>query len=162
MRMLRQREDAEDCTQETLIRVMKNLHRWDPTGKFEPWLYTIAGNRCRTRISKRCRRPNSVTLEIPVEDNTQLYQAAELLSEEIELALEDLRSEYRNAFTLFHRHELSYEEIGEMMEVPLGTVKTWVHRARRELVNRLSKRGVIEESKRELRKVRKQSAAIAG
>ena len=92
----------------------------------------------------------------------RLYQAAELLSEEIELALEDLRSEYRSAFTLFHRHELSYEEIGEMMEVPLGTVKTWVHRARRELVNRLSKRGVIEESKRDLRKVRKQSAAIAG
>lgn len=162
MRMLRQREDAEDCTQETLIRVMRNLHRWDPTRKIEPWLFTIAGNRCRTKLSRRCSRPKPVTLEVPVEDNTQLYKAADLLSEEIELALKDLRTEYRNAFTLFHRHELSYDEIGEMMDVPLGTVKTWVHRARRELVARLAKRGVIEESKRELRTIRKQSPAFAG
>lgn len=162
MRMLRQREDAEDCTQETLIRVMRNLHRWDPTRKFEPWLFTIAGNRCRTRLSRRCNKPNPVTLEIPVEDNSQQYRDAELLTEEVELALRDLRAEYRNAFTLFHRHEMSYEEIGEMMNVPLGTVKTWVHRARRELVARLTQRGVVEESKRELRTIRKQSAAVAG
>ena len=162
MRMLRQREDAEDCTQETLIRVMRNLHRWDPARKFEPWLFTIAGNRCRTKLSKRGRRPAPVSLEIPVEDNSRLYRDAELLSEEIELALDELREEYRNAFTLFHRHELSYDEIGEMMEVPLGTVKTWVHRARRELVSRLAKRGVVEESKRELRTVRSKSPAFAG
>lgn len=162
MRMLRQREDAEDCTQETLIRVMRNLHRWDPTRKIEPWLFTIAGNRCRTRLSKRCSRPKPVALEIPVEDSSQLYRAAELLTEEIDLALEDLRAEYRNAFTLFHRHEMSYEEIGEVMGVPLGTVKTWVHRARRELVARLAKRGVVEESKRELQTIRKPSAAAAG
>ena len=162
MRMLRQREDAEDCTQETLIRVMRNLHRWDPTRKIEPWLFTIAGNRCRTKLSKRCSRPKPVALEIPVEDRSQLYRAAELLTEEIDLALEDLRDEYCNAFTLFHRHELSYDEIGELMGVPLGTVKTWVHRARRELVARLAKRGVIEESKREMRTIRKPSAAVAG
>ncbi len=162
MRMLRQREDAEDCTQETLIRVMRNLHRWDPTRKIEPWLFTIAGNRCRTRLSHRCSRPNSVQLDIPVEDSSQLYRAAELLTEEIDLALGDLRAEYRNAFSLFHRHEMSYDEIGEMMGVPLGTVKTWVHRARRELVARLTKRGVVEESNRELPTIRKTSAAAAG
>lgn len=155
MRMLRQWEDAEDCTQETMIRVMRNLHRWDPTRKFEPWLYTIAGNRCRTRLSKRSKRPNSVSLEVAVEDSSQLYREAELLSEEIELVLEELRVQYRNAFTLFHRHELSYEEIGEMMGVPLGTVKTWVHRARRELVSGLAKRGVVEESNRELHSIRR-------
>lgn len=161
MRMLRQREDAEDCTQETLIRVMRNLHRWDPTRKIEPWLFTIAGNRCRTKLSRRCSRPKPVTLEVPVEDSSQLYKAADLLSEEIELALQDLREEYRLAFTLFHRQELSYEEIGEKMGVPLGTVKTWVHRARRELVGRLSKRGVIEESKRELPTIPGPSAVVA-
>jgi RNA polymerase sigma-70 factor (ECF subfamily) len=162
MRMLGQREDAEDCTQETLIRVMRNLHRWDPARRIEPWLFTIAGNRCRTRLARRCKRPGSVALEVPVEDNSVQYEAAELLSEEIDLALEELRSEYRTAFTLFHRHELSYEEIGEMMDIPLGTVKTWVHRARRELVARLAKRGVVEESKRELQAIRKSRTAIAG
>lgn len=162
MRMLRQRQDAEDCTQETLIRVMRNLHRWDPTRKFEPWLFTIAGNRCRTRLSRRCSKPNPVTLEIPVEDDTQKYRDAELLTEEIELAMRGLRTEYRRAFSLFHRKEMSYDEIGEIMGVPLGTVKTWVHRARRELVAKLAQRGVVEESKRELRTVRKQSTAAAG
>ncbi len=161
MRMLRQWEDAEDCTQETMIRVMRNLHRWDPTRKFEPWLFTIAGNRCRTRISKRGKRPNSVSLEVAVEDRSQLYRDADLLNEEIEFVLEELRSQYRNAFTLFHRHELSYEEIGEMMGVPLGTVKTWVHRARRELVSGLAKRGVVEESKRELQPIRRKSSAAS-
>ncbi len=162
MRMLRQREDAEDCTQETMIRVMRNLHRWDPGRKIEPWLFTIAGNRCRTRLSRRCSRPQPVSLESPVEDKSRLYQDAALLAEEVDLALAELRSEYRNAFTLFHRHEMSYDEIAGMMDVPLGTIKTWVHRARRELVARLTQRGVIEESKRELRAVREKSAAAAG
>ena len=56
-RMLGQREDAEDATQETFLRVARNLHRWDPTRSFEPWLLTIAGNRCRTRLAKLTRRP---------------------------------------------------------------------------------------------------------
>ena len=47
-RMLGQRQDAEDAAQETFVRVLKNLHRWDPARPFEPWLLTIAGNRCRT------------------------------------------------------------------------------------------------------------------
>ena len=69
-RMLGQREDAEDATQETFVRVAKNLHRWDPERKFEPWLLTIAGNRCRTRLSKRKRRPAHFPLEVPIADNS--------------------------------------------------------------------------------------------
>ena len=68
--MLGQREDAEDATQETFVRVAKNLHRWDPERKFEPWLLTIAGNRCRTRLSKRKRRPAHFPLEVPIADNS--------------------------------------------------------------------------------------------
>ena len=55
-RMLGQREDAEDATQETFIRVINNLHRWDSERSFEPWLYTIAGNRCRTKLLKRSKQ----------------------------------------------------------------------------------------------------------
>ena len=47
-RMLGQRQDAEDAAQETFVRVLKNLHRWDQARDFEPWLLAIAGNRCRT------------------------------------------------------------------------------------------------------------------
>src|SRR5207253_3793966 len=57
LRMLGQRQDAEDAAQETFVRVLKNLHRWDPERDFEPWLLAIAGNRCRTALAARHRRP---------------------------------------------------------------------------------------------------------
>lgn len=142
-RMLGQREDAEDATQETFLRVASNLHRWDPARAFEPWLLTIAGNRCRTRLAKRMRRPSTITLEHPVEDDSIADQNRRLLAEEVELALGGMRDEYRQAFNLFHYQELEYQEIAKRMDVPLGTVKTWVHRARREIVEKLAQRGVV-------------------
>lgn len=146
-RMLGQREDAEDATQETFVRVAKNLHQWDSTRAFEPWLLTIAGNRCRTRLAKRMRRPGVMSLDYPIEDQSVEVQRGQLLAEEIEHAIGTLRTEYRNAFLLFHKEEMCYNEISEALDVPLGTVKTWVHRARRELVCKLRQRGVLSDAK---------------
>ena len=78
-------------------------------------------------------------------DNSPDLQAARNLAEEVELALTTIRADYRQAFLLFHEQQLSYAEIAEVMDCPLGTVKTWVHRARRELIQRLTKRGVVQE-----------------
>ena len=142
-RMLGQREDAEDATQETFVRVAKNLHRWDPTRSFEPWLLTIAGNRCRTKLSKRKRRPLHFSLEAPVADDSHLVRQGQQLAEEIHLALAGIRKEYREAFQLFHFSELGYNEIAQRLDVPLGTVKTWVHRARKDVVSKLQQRGVV-------------------
>ena len=142
-RMLRQKEDAEDATQETMLRVVKNLHRWDQSRAIEPWLFTIAGNRCRTKLARRISRPNNLSLEHPVEDTRALSEEVELLSEEIQLALLGLRTNYREAFRLFHEKEMCYADIAETLDIPLGTVKTWVHRARRELVTKLKSRGVF-------------------
>jgi RNA polymerase sigma-70 factor (ECF subfamily) len=146
-RMLGQRQDAEDAAQETFVRVLRNLHRWDPERAFEPWLLAIAGNRCRTAISTRRRRPAGEGLIEQIPDNTPDEQSAASLSEEVHRALASVRPEYRQAFVLFHEQELSYAEIAEAMEVPLGTIKTWVHRARRELVEELRRRGVVPESR---------------
>ncbi|MEM7782450.1 MAG: sigma-70 family RNA polymerase sigma factor [Planctomycetota bacterium] len=146
-RMLGQREDAEDAMQETFVRVAKNLHRWDSNRAFEPWLLTIAGNRCRTKLAKRMRRPSALPLEYPVEDQTIEIRKAELLAEEMDHALDSIREEYRQAFMLFHKKEMGYNEISETLEIPLGTVKTWVHRARQELVMRLRQRGVLSAKK---------------
>ena len=161
-RMLGQREDAEDATQETFIRVLKNLHRWDQERDVEPWLLTIAGNRCRTKLAKRMRRPKSQPLEIPVPDQFHHRWAGEQLAEEVELALKSVRLEYRQAFVFFHQNEMSYEEIANKMDVPLGTVKTWVHRARRELIRRLSLREVVWEKERELPGIRKTNSKVVG
>ena len=142
-RMLGQRQDAEDAVQETFVRVLRNLHRWDAERDFQPWLFAIAGNRCRTALAARRRRPFAdVSVELAVDD-TPDRRAADSLAEELGLALAQLRPEYELAFRLFHERELSYGQIAETMGVPLGTVKTWVHRARRELIERLRERGAI-------------------
>ena len=143
-RMLGQREEAEDARQETFVRVVRNLHRWDPNRAFEPWLLTIAGNRCRTRLAKRKRRPKSQTLDYPIQDSSHLEAAADHLAEEVTFALKGVRDEYKQAFLLFYKRQFCYAEIAKQMDIPLGTVKTWVHRARRELIVRLKKRGTID------------------
>jgi RNA polymerase sigma-70 factor (ECF subfamily) len=143
-RMLGHREDAEDVAQESFSRALRNLHRWDATREFEPWLLAIAGNRCRTAISKRMRRPREASLMEPVASRAPDMQAAKQLTEELELALRELRDEYREAFILFHEHELSYAEIAEALNCPIGTVRTWIHRARRELIRCLREREVVE------------------
>ena len=76
-------------------------------------------------------------------------EPANSLAEEVQLALEEVRSEYRQAFLLFHEEELSYAEIGEALDCPVGTVKTWIHRVRRQLVERLRRRGVVPEVQHE-------------
>ncbi len=144
LRMLRHREDAEDMTQEAFVRAVRNLSRWDPQREFSPWLLAIAGNRCRTLMAARMRRPHG---SVPVEalpDRTPDPWQERSLSEEVERALEGLRDDYRTAFLLFHEQELSYQEIAAALGCPLGTVKTWVHRARRDLARELIRRGVVE------------------
>lgn len=146
-RMMRDYGEAEDVMQETFVRVIGNLHRWDSTRRFEPWLMTIAGNRCRTHLAKRKRRVNACSLDYSVPDDSTELASAKLLEEELRLVLEKVRDEYREAFLMFHQREMSYIEIGKELNVPLGTVKTWVHRARQDVVRHLRERGVINHSK---------------
>jgi RNA polymerase sigma-70 factor (ECF subfamily) len=152
-RMLRHRQDAEDVTQECFVRALRSLRKWDRQRDFLPWLLAIAGNRCRTLLSARMRQPAATSLVEYVSDSRADASEAKNLAEEVELALGTLRAEYRQAFVLFHQHELSYAEISAALECPLGTVKTWVHRARQELIARLTQRGVFQESRNEMRRV---------
>src|SRR5438477_13203154 len=87
-RMLGQRQDAEDAAQETFVRVLKNLHRWDPEREFQPWLFANAGNRCRTALSARKRRPAGELAEEMVVDDEPDHAAGRQLAEELQLALE--------------------------------------------------------------------------
>jgi RNA polymerase sigma-70 factor (ECF subfamily) len=143
-RMLGHREDAEDAAQETFVRALKNLHSWDVQRPFEPWLLAIAGNRCRTALARRVRRPRAHSLDQPLPDREPDLLAANQLAEEVQLGLQQLRHEYREAFVLFHEQELSYAEIAAAMERPVGTIRTWIHRARRELIQYLVQREVVE------------------
>jgi RNA polymerase sigma-70 factor (ECF subfamily) len=91
------------------------------------------------------RQPVMSSLVEQLSDDALEISDARILAEEIELALVGLRAEYSQAFRLFHERELSYAQIGVIMDCPLGTVKTWVHRARREIIAQLKTRGVVPE-----------------
>ena len=144
-RMLGHRQDAEDVAQESFVRAMRSLANWDSQRGFLPWLLAIAGNRCRTLLAARRRLPKPSS-EVEVLPDVRSFREERHLGEEVALALARLRYEYRQAFVLFHEQELTYAEIAEVLGCPVGTVKTWVHRARRELAEHLRRRGVVEES----------------
>jgi RNA polymerase sigma-70 factor (ECF subfamily) len=143
-RMLSHREDAEDVSQEVFLRAIRNLRQWDPGRPLVPWLLTIAANRCRTWLSNRRRR------DLPAEFAEQIAdRAADRprldLAEELQLALDKLREEYRLCFVLYHLSELSLSEISKATGNPEGTIKTWLHRARRELAEHLQRRSIVPQ-----------------
>lgn len=152
-RMLGHREDAEDVTQETFARALRSLRTWDEQRDFIPWLLAIAGNRCRTFLASKARRPRFASESEQLPDPTPSPAAMRTLAEEVELALRGIRFEYRQAFVLFHEQELSYSEIAQTLGCPVGTVKTWVHRARRELIERLRARDVVGEHSSAVRRI---------
>ncbi|CAN5797055.1 RNA polymerase sigma factor SigW [soil metagenome] len=148
-RMVRDREQAEDLSQETFVKMFNHIDRYDPEYKFSSWIFKIANN--LTIDSMRKKRLDTVSIDgsrhadtpdeveasrITIQSrdaNPEEYVEAKELGAELELAIGDLRPEYRTAILLRHVEGRPYEEISEIMEVPLGTVKTYIHRARSEL-----------------------------
>jgi RNA polymerase sigma factor (sigma-70 family) len=143
-RMMNHRQDAEDVAQETFVRALRAMAGFDAARPIRPWLLEIAANRCRTALARRSRR-SFLSLAEPAEepaDNRAGPADPDDLAGELERALTALRADYRLVFVLFHEQNLSYEEIARVVTRPVGTVKTWLHRARAELAEYLSRRGV--------------------
>ena len=142
MRLLRHSQDAEDVGQEVFIRVFRSLHRWDRTRQLRPWILGITINRCRTALAKRVRRPDLVdhlhetASPHPEDDSGEL-------TAEIRTAVDEMRADYREVFVLFHEQGQSYEDISAAIDRPVGTIKTWLHRARTEILTRLRRRGLV-------------------
>ena len=148
-RMVRDREKAEDLAQETFVKVFNHIDSFNPKYKFSSWIFKIASNLTIDAIRKKDletvsldgSRNASTTDEIDAtritvesrDENPEEFLEAKELGEEIERAIGQLRPEYRQAILLRHVEGRPYEEIAEIMGVPLGTVKTFIHRARGEL-----------------------------
>ena len=153
-RMVRDREQAEDLAQETFVRVFNHIDRYDPRYKFSSWIFKIATN--LTIDVMRRKEPVTVSIDgsryaltgdeieastIQVEsgdENPEELLEAKELGEEIEHAIGKLRPEYRTAILLRHVEGREYQEIAEIMSLPLGTVKTYIHRGRNELRGELA------------------------
>jgi len=148
-RMVRDRETAEDLAQETFIKVLNNLDRYSPEFKFSSWLFKIANNLTIDHLRRRRVNtisiegaPDAVTAESAKATSIAVVSGNESPLEElesrelgtaIERAIGKLRPEYRACIMLRHVEDKSYEEIAEIVKLPLGTVKTYIHRARHEL-----------------------------
>lgn len=139
-RLLGDREDAADAAQETFVRAYRSLGTFRLDARFSPWIYKIAVNVCFNIRKGQSSRPETL-LDESMEGNDPSPHA---LSETTELradltrAIASLSPNYRTAVVLRHIHDLPYEDIAESMGVPLGTVKTWLFRAREQLQIRLT------------------------
>lgn len=147
-KMLRRKEDAEDVTQEALIRVAKHLPDWDVGRPVMPWILAIAANRCRSFASKKKINTQSIIPETLAAD-PNVGQRSEL-SEELDQALLVLKDEQRECFILFYMNELPLLDISEILGTPVGTLKTWLFRARKQLAEHLQRRGYSFEVQHEL------------
>lgn len=143
-RMLRHHQDAEDTTQESLARALRYLKSWDSTQPLTPWVMKIAANRCRTSLERRFRHPASQQstdeVSVPAADHLGL-------GEELQLALTQLGEHQRQCFILFYEQERSISDVAEIMQVPEGTIKTWLHRSRKQLAQHLRERGIMPQQK---------------
>src|SRR5688500_2764318 len=148
-RMVRDRELAEDLAQETFIKVLNYIDRYRPEFKFSSWLFKIANNVAIDHLRKRhldtisidgsphassAAEIEATSLDVAVRQESALEEMeAKELGSEIERAIARLRPEYRSCIMLRHVEGRSYEEIAATLDLPLGTVKTYIHRARHQL-----------------------------
>ncbi len=157
-RMVRDRALAEDLSQEAFIRAFKAIGTFNANYKFSSWMFKIAHNVTIDHMRKKQLdtislhgSPHALTEEdqartSPVIESTDERPDAYVenleLGSQIERAIGRLRPEYRTVTLLRHVEGHSYKEISKIMDLPLGTVKTYIHRARLELKEALSEVGV--------------------
>ncbi|MBC8098980.1 MAG: sigma-70 family RNA polymerase sigma factor [Armatimonadetes bacterium] len=143
-RLLGERTEAEDCTQEAFLKAYANLRRYDIERPFKTWLLTIASNHCIDRLRKRrmtwvsIDEPLPATLALASSD-PQPEQAAlaNERSRRIQALLDELPEEYRAAVVLRYWYDYSYVEIAEMLTTTESAIKSRLFRARQMLADKL-------------------------
>jgi RNA polymerase sigma-70 factor (ECF subfamily) len=121
-------------SQETLLRVLKNLHRYDPKHRFTTWSFTIARNACIDLQRKRKRIGPATDREVVDTAPSPLAQTEQRIrAERLAQALQVLPDMYREILVLYHFEHLKYAEIADVLGIPLGTVMNRIFRARRKL-----------------------------
>jgi RNA polymerase sigma-70 factor (ECF subfamily) len=147
-RFLNDMTDAEDLVQETFLKVYKKKHAYREIAKFSTWIYTIAGNLARSELRKRKRRKTYTMSALSFDDNeftpvdtdkgTEGIVFNSYAGEEIMKAIDNLPEPFKTITILRDIQELSYDDISTILDIPMGTVKSRVNRARLKLQETLS------------------------
>jgi RNA polymerase sigma-70 factor, ECF subfamily len=136
--ILRNESTAQDMTQEVFMKIWKGLPGYRGGSSLSTWIYSIARNTCLTEIGRPAAGRFSSL------DDPEVGMAAERIVDrqpatgaggepDIQVLIRRLPEKYRQVIVLFYLEERSYEEVAAMLGIPMGTVKTFLHRARREL-----------------------------
>lgn len=152
-RYLRDQSDVQDVTQEAFIKAYRALPRFRGDSQFYTWLYRIAINTAKNYLVSRSRRPPDRDIDVSegeFQDNSAVLRdienpenalATDQLESVIYRAIDDLPDELKVAVTLREFEGLSYEEIAEVMECPVGTVRSRIFRARESIEKRIASLG---------------------
>ncbi|HSQ59900.1 MAG TPA: sigma-70 family RNA polymerase sigma factor [Acidobacteriota bacterium] len=157
-RFINDRDRAEEISQEVFLRVFRNRERYRKSGKFSTWIFTIAVNLTKNEIRSRVRHKGTFSLDaleeetggqgLPFPDQNPLpdedLNAGEIRSKVAE-ALRKLPPRYREAVVLRDIEGLSYEEVGQILRIPGGTVRSRINRARLMLKERLRPHLSVED-----------------
>lgn len=148
-RLVRDPHEAEDIAQETFIKAYRALANFRGESAFYTWLYRIAINTANNYLVSRGRRPPDSDLDVDDEeqieaqvaladnDNPEANHQRDELKNAIDQAIAELPEDLRTAFTLREFSGLSYEEITEIMDCPVGTVRSRIFRAREAIDNKI-------------------------
>ncbi len=144
--MLRDPAAAEDMAQDIFLKVWKALPGYTGAASVSTWLYTIARNTCLTELKRRANRPTVSLQALEVENAADTIPAMQTCDPEsgaemdTQTILDHLPDKYRRVVTLFYLEQNSYEEVSALLGLPLGTVKTFLFRAKKELLKYASRR----------------------
>jgi RNA polymerase sigma-70 factor, ECF subfamily len=139
--LLRDRAAAEETTQDVLLRIWKGLQGFRSESSLSTWIYAITRNTCITALNGQSLQ--SVSLEEPKAQHQAEHRALDhwLMPEQPNAAdlLNRLPAKYRQVVALFYMQEKSYDEVARMLDLPVGTVKTYLFRARKSLAEELAR-----------------------
>lgn len=152
-RMLKNREDAEDAAQDTFVRAYRGLAKFRADAAFATWLYKICYNVCLNCLEKRRNaKPRAAEAELarlPDPDAPDHVFADRERKTMVEDALEDLPEHFRSVLILYHAQQLSYQQIAEILNLPINTVKTHLFRGRallrRRILQKVPQKDLIAE-----------------
>lgn len=145
-RMTQNKQEAEDLSQETFIKAYQNLKKYNPKYKFSSWILKIATNTTIDHLRKR--RPETLLLEEEIQSKQEGASAEVVFFHHqnkklIEEAIQKLPADYRILVILYHHHGLSYQDIADILKLPMSKVKNRLHRGRNLLKEQL--KGIKEE-----------------
>ncbi len=157
LRLTRNPQEAEDLVQDTLLRAYRFFNRYEQGTNFRAWIFKILKNAFINRYRKEQQSPETVDFAVIEDGLERLVEKSQapgsapstpeqqllegVVDEEIEEALRSLPDEYRMVFLMAIQQEMSYKEIAAALDIPIGTVMSRLHRARRQMQGRLMEYG---------------------